>query len=332
MRRIRALLSMLLRAERRPGASGSHQQNRWRQLRATDRRVLFKLRIERRIDTAIPQANFTPGADNNLHLGGAENTVGAIQTPGSAADADKLNADGSRINSGSRAIEDRNKPETRAADAGQSGMKAKERFDEHPVDAVGGTAASVRIPTGTHPGGGTPAGLAAHSGGAAAAAPKETFTELDAGTAVGAPRWTHAADRQVEAGFEDPALGWVGVKADLNGGSVHAVLMPGSAEAAQVLGAHMAGLSAHLSEQHAPVSTLTLADSGVSSGGTGQNTQQGAEQDAGSGGSAHAQWSPRTGTAAGLDSPQERSAVHGGAMEAMLSAEGSRGRNVSVMA
>lgn len=282
-------------------------------------------------DTAIPHATVAPDAGNNLHRGGSENTVGTIQTPSSMADADRLNADGSRIDSGTGAIEDKVKPETRAARPAQSSKQGIERFGEHPVDAAGSMVTPVQGTAGTHPSVGMRAGSAAQSSGAVAA-PKETFAELDAGTTVGAPRWVHAADRQVEAGFEDPGLGWVGVKADLNGGSVHAVLVPSTAAAAEVLGAHMAGLSSHLAEQRAQVSTLTLADSGVSSGGTAQNMQQGAGQDGDSGGSANTQWSQQAGSSAGLDSQQEQSAVHGGVIEAILAPSGIRGAHISVMA
>lgn len=89
------------------------------------------------------------------------------------------------------------------------------------------TSAMVRDPAGAHgPAPSAPAGSGISAGTPAAA--QETFSALDAGAAVGAPSWVHAGSRQAEAGFEDPALGWVGVRADLSGGSVHASLVPGS--------------------------------------------------------------------------------------------------------
>jgi len=54
-------------------------------------------------------------------------------------------------------------------------------------------------------------------------------------------------------------LGWVSVRADLGTGGIHASLVPATADAAQALGSHMAGLNAHLAERHTPVETLTLA-------------------------------------------------------------------------
>jgi hypothetical protein len=117
---------------------------------------------------------------------------------------------------------------------------------------------------------------------------RETFATLDAGEATGKPTWIHAGAHQAEAGYQDPTLGWVSVRADSSGGGVHAELVPGSADAAQALGGHMAGLSAYLAEHHTPVETLTLSSpqggwtTGAGSGqGAGQGMQQGAGQQAG---------------------------------------------------
>jgi hypothetical protein len=123
-----------------------------------------------------------------------------------------------------------------------------------------------------------------------APASRETFAALDAETAPVTPTWIHAGAQRAEAGFQDPALGWVGVRADMGAGGVHASLVPGSAEAAQELGGHMAGLNAYLAEQHTPVETLTLAaPEGRSAGlvgdhqGMDQGLNQGAGQNAGQG-------------------------------------------------
>lgn len=89
---------------------------------------------------------------------------------------------------------------------------------------------------------------------------RETFAALDAGPAAGTPNWIHAGTQQAEAGFQDPALGWVGVRADLGAGGIHATILPGSAEAAQLLGGHLAGLDAHLAAEHIPVDSLRMAN------------------------------------------------------------------------
>jgi hypothetical protein len=86
----------------------------------------------------------------------------------------------------------------------------------------------------------------------------ETFASLDAGTDHAAPNWVHAGTQRAEAGFQDPALGWVGVRADVSSGGVHATVMPGTADAAQALGGHMAGLNAYLAAEHMSVTSVTL--------------------------------------------------------------------------
>jgi hypothetical protein len=118
---------------------------------------------------------------------------------------------------------------------------------------------------------------------------REAFATLDAGGATGKPTWIHAGAQRAEAGFQDPALGWVGVRADMGGGGIHAELVPGSADAAQTLGSHLAGLSAYLAEHHTPVETLTLTSpedgsSGLGSGkGSGDGMQQGTGHETGQG-------------------------------------------------
>jgi hypothetical protein len=109
---------------------------------------------------------------------------------------------------------------------------------------------------------------------------RETFATLDAASATGRPILIHAAPQRAEAGFRDPALGWVGVRADTSGGVVHAEVVPGSADAAQALGSHLAGLNAYLAEHHTPVETLTLsAPEGEGAGlGSGQSAGQSSEQ------------------------------------------------------
>ncbi len=113
----------------------------------------------------------------------------------------------------------------------------------------------------------------------AAVTAQDTFSMLDSGTSPGAPSLTHAGSQHAEAGFRDPALGWVGVRADLNGDGIHATLVPSSAEAVQALNGHLAGLSSHLAEQQSPIASLTMAspsESGTENG-MGQRMQQGAE-------------------------------------------------------
>jgi hypothetical protein len=112
----------------------------------------------------------------------------------------------------------------------------------------------------------------------------EAFTALDA---EGANRvtWVHAGAQQAEAGFEDPRLGWVSVRADVSGGAIHAALVPATADAAQVMGGHLDGLNAYLSEHHSAVETITLASPGDGAHESGENRSfgQGMQQQSGQG-------------------------------------------------
>ena len=153
-------------------------------------------------------------------------------------------------------------------------------------------------------------GAAPHAATAAAAASasaanqpgSDPFQSLDSEAAPGAPTWTHAASHQAEAGFQDPSLGWIGVRADLSGGAVHASLMPGSAQAAQELGKHVDGLNTYLAEQRTPVETLGVAaplTKSPSDLGFGQGMQQGGgQQHAGQGAQ------PGSGSETGQDASQ----------------------------
>jgi hypothetical protein len=109
------------------------------------------------------------------------------------------------------------------------------------------------------------------------ASSRDAFAAIDAAPAAVSPTWVHAGAQRAEAGYQDPALGWVSVRADLGGGSVHASLVPGSSDAATALGSHLAGLNTFLAEHHSQVATVTLAAPEARSGetGIGQNSGQG---------------------------------------------------------
>ncbi len=127
---------------------------------------------------------------------------------------------------------------------------------------------------------------------AAASGIQETFVSLDGANHAPAPTWIHAGARTAEAGYQDPALGWIGVRAqsDING--VHAALVPGSADAAQALGGHLAGLDAYLTEHHAGVETLTMAAPESRSNEQGLNQGSGQNADRGSSMGEHSGQSP----------------------------------------
>jgi hypothetical protein len=130
----------------------------------------------------------------------------------------------------------------------------------------------------------------------------DTFAALDGETGAGTATWTHTGSQRVEAGYQDPTLGWVSVRADASGGSIHASLVPGSAAASEALGGHLAGLNSYLAEQHSPVSTVTLANSEDRWSGldqsANQSMQQGSGQNPGQNGPSESSSSVQTSTAA----------------------------------
>jgi hypothetical protein len=98
---------------------------------------------------------------------------------------------------------------------------------------------------------------------------QSTFSALDADSGSGQPVWTHTSARHAEAGYLDPNLGWVGVRADLNGHSVHATVVTSSSDAAQTLSQHMGSLGTYLQEQNSAVRSIGLTSS------SGQELQNG---------------------------------------------------------
>lgn len=136
----------------------------------------------------------------------------------------------------------------------------------------------------------------------------DPFAALDAEGRAIAPAWTQAGSRQVEAGFQDPALGWVGVRAQADTTGIHASLVPGTADAAQALGSHLTGLNDYLAQHEAHIQTVTLsAPEGYSAGlgahqGGGQSAGQGTNQGGYSAPQAHAEsGTPSVGTTAGRE-------------------------------
>jgi hypothetical protein len=199
-----------------------------------------------------------------------------------------------------------------------------------PSNVIADSSAWVRDAAGAQGTPSTATGIVGDSAGASTAAAKETFAALDAGTAIGAPGWVHAGGQHAEAGFEDPALGWVSVRADLNGGSVHAAVVPGSAEAAQALSGHLAGLSAYLTEQQTPVASLTMAAPEASGMNTGvdQSMQQGANQHAGQDTAAAAQPSAQSDPSTSAPAPERSVTAESAEFGAMPYTGGRRGMHI----
>jgi hypothetical protein len=90
-------------------------------------------------------------------------------------------------------------------------------------------------------------------------AEREVFDALDAGGLASSSTWIRTGTRQAEAGFQDPEIGWVTVRASTGANGVHAALVPSSMDAAQSLGSHLSDLSAYLADHHAPVHSVTVS-------------------------------------------------------------------------
>lgn len=199
----------------------------------------------------------------------------------------------------SRAIQSSSGMESDTApSSAASSLKARAsaplRHDTTPIEALqtsANTSASqlhpslVRDPAGIQ-------GVSAERTSAAAAsisssAASDTFAALDSAPNQPATTWLHANSRSAEAGFLDPSLGWVSVRADSTSAGVHASVVPSSTDAAQTLSTHLAGLNAHLTETlgrpitaslAAPESSLANSQSFTSQhqqqGSAGSNAQQ----------------------------------------------------------
>ncbi len=262
----------------------------------------------------------------------ASTAIGAsVDSAVAATSADKLSSDNSNANSSTSPSPQMMVRSAHEAATGGVSAAAGQGIGTHVAEQGSAPESStwVRDPGGAQ-------GTAAARGEPAAsevAAPQETFAALDAGTNVGMPSWIHAGGRQAEAGFDDPALGWVGVRADLSGGIVHAALLPGSTEAAQALSGHLAGLNAYLAEQHAPVATLTMASPGTSVADA--SVDQNMQQNAGHHGEQSPAPAPQTGAqpfAATSTLAAAVSAATNVGLDAIAYAGGSRGTHISVMA
>jgi flagellar hook-length control protein FliK len=285
-----------------------------------------------------------PGAHDARQSEPATPEVAKVPSPGvgarsgvSAIDSAEMSDRTASTGSNAPGIGDAVPPITEAAARSAHRQSAAESQSPPAQTTAHGTGADAsawtRIPLGTHASFSDVAGSAALPASGATGASRETFAALDAGTAMGAPAWIHAGGQKAEAGFQDPTLGWVGVRADLSGGGIHATLMPGSAEAAQALSSHLPGLNAYLQDQHAPTAAVTVASqSGGLEAGVGQNMQQGAGQNTEPNTVMEPQPSPHSGLDPVSGARTPASAAESRQLEPTASAGDPRGLHISVMA
>jgi hypothetical protein len=155
-------------------------------------------------------------------------------------------------------------------------------------------------------------GSTAESGSAPLAA-HETFAAIDTGASSDTSSWTHIGAHRAEAGIQDPALGWIGVRADGSAGQVHATLTPESADAAQALGGHLAGLNAYLADTYTPVQSIHigLPEGREAASSSSQDQGQGMGQNSGQ------SMNPNANQGDSSESPQNRQP----AMSALLATD-----------
>ncbi len=106
---------------------------------------------------------------------------------------------------------------------------------------------------------------------------QEPFAVLDSGAGSVNPTWIHTAGHVAEAGYQDPTLGWIGVRASTDASGLHASVVPNSETAGQTLSGHLAGLSSYLAEQHIPLGTISVSAPESRSEGQGTPSQFGDE-------------------------------------------------------
>lgn len=109
----------------------------------------------------------------------------------------------------------------------------------------------------------------------AAASVHEEFASLDSTVPPAPMTWKSAGMNRAEAGFRDPSLGWVTVRAQADAGGVHATLVPATADAGQILGGHLASLNAYMADRlpHLGSVTLSTPDNTTGQSLTHSNTQ-----------------------------------------------------------
>ncbi|MGA8041611.1 MAG: hypothetical protein WCA37_02295 [Terracidiphilus sp.] len=177
-------------------------------------------------------------------------------------------------------------PEHGKTTRGRTGSPEQNHVPQ-PAPAVAGASLAPASGALSPPSVVAPAASAPAEPGAGASGPgatQQTFAALDAAGDHVAPAWVHTSAHQAEAGFQDPNLGWVSVRAHGSAGGIHAALVPGSAEAAQALSSHLAGLQAYLNDRQTPLQSLHVAQpEGFRMGQGGQGPGQGAGQGAGHG-------------------------------------------------
>ncbi|HEY6490479.1 MAG: hypothetical protein WCC26_19265 [Terracidiphilus sp.] len=107
-----------------------------------------------------------------------------------------------------------------------------------------------------------PASAAMHGAASATSAgdtrTQQTFAAMEAGPSPLSSSWTHATATTAEAGYLDPALGWVGVRAQTDATGIHAAVVPASAPAGEMLQGHLSGLGSYLADHRVHIESVSI--------------------------------------------------------------------------
>jgi hypothetical protein len=96
---------------------------------------------------------------------------------------------------------------------------------------------------------------------------QDAFAALDTELAPPVLRWVHASPQRAEAGFQDPSLGWISVRAQSDKSGLHASIVPSTPDAAQVLNSHLGALNADLAKVQTNLHALTMSAPELAFGG-----------------------------------------------------------------
>jgi hypothetical protein len=88
---------------------------------------------------------------------------------------------------------------------------------------------------------------------------EESFRALDSSSSHPPESWSTIGPHRAEAGFRDPSLGWITVRAQAEGGGIHATVVPSTSEASETLGSHLGALNAFMQTHSSQVDSVTLA-------------------------------------------------------------------------
>jgi hypothetical protein len=268
-------------------------------------------------------------ANNFKQVEAAETSPSSVVSHATASGTEQTS--GAAAPGGSKQTLERSAPSASSRSAAQETVSSATPLATVQPASADAAAAGLRTPA-AHTSAAWTSGHAPSAASASSpASAQDTFTALDRESSLGTPAWTHAGGQHAEAGFQDPDLGWVGVRADLNTSGIHATLVPSSADAAQSLSGHLAGLGSHLAEQQTSVASLSMASPDGTGAETamGQQMQQGTQGDAQGSAQQSAPSGSRENTAS--SAAAQAAAEDDGAGSTMRAAEMS-GTHISVMA